>query len=88
MADPPRTPDSRRVAGAGDDSTDVRAGRGSTTGAPRWVKVFGIIVIVLVALFVILQLIGGGSHGPGRHAFSGSLADPASLSRVIAHGVR
>jgi hypothetical protein len=37
-------------------------------GTPRWVKVFGIIALVLV-LFVILMLTGvfGGEHGPGRH---------------------
>ncbi|MGO4889528.1 hypothetical protein ACJ2A9_17415 [Anaerobacillus sp. MEB173] len=35
---------------------------------PRWVIVFGIIVIVLVLLFVILKIIGiGGEHGPSRH---------------------
>ena len=28
------------------------------TGTPRWVKVFGIIAIVLVLLFVILHLTG------------------------------
>lgn len=33
------------------------------TGTPRWVKVFGIIVIVLVLLFVILHLTGGGLGG-------------------------
>jgi hypothetical protein len=35
------------------------------TGAPRWVKVFGIIALVLILLFVILHLTG---HGFGhRH---------------------
>ena len=34
-----------------------------TAGAPRWVKVFGIIVIVLALLFVILHLTGGGLRG-------------------------
>jgi len=34
------------------------------TGTPRWVKVFGIIGIGLVLLFVILHLTGGGF---GRH---------------------
>ena len=36
------------------------------TGTPRWVYVFGIIVIVLVLLFVILHLTGGGlgDHNP------------------------
>ncbi len=30
---------------------------------PRWVKVFGIIAIVLVLLFVIMHLTGGGLGG-------------------------
>jgi hypothetical protein len=34
------------------------------TSTPRWVKVFGIIAVVLVLLFVILHLTGGG---PGGH---------------------
>ena len=33
-------------------------------GAPRWVKVSGIVVIVLVLVFVILHLTG---HGFGGH---------------------
>jgi hypothetical protein len=44
----------------------VRAGRETTDeGMPRWVKVFGIIGIVLILLFVILHLTGHApSHGP------------------------
>ena len=61
MADPHRYPDSN-----GDD-TGAGPDRGSTTSTPRWVRVFGIIVIVLVLLFVVQILIGGG-HGPGAHA--------------------
>jgi hypothetical protein len=35
---------------------------------PRWVKVFFIIAIVLILLFVIMKITGiGGDHGPGRH---------------------
>lgn len=43
--------------------------RPSTTGTPRWVKVSGIVVGVLILLFLVLQLsgVGGGGHGPGRH---------------------
>jgi hypothetical protein len=37
---------------------------------PRWVKVFGIIVIVLVLLFVI-SMLAGVRHGPGMHTPSG-----------------
>lgn len=59
MAGLPPYPDS-----TGDDS-GAEAGRGSTTGTPRWVKVFGLIALTLVLLFVIMLLTGG--HGPGRH---------------------
>ena len=56
MADPPPYPDT------GDD-TGVAPDRGSTTSTPRWVYVFGIIAIVLVLLFVIMHLTGGGLGG-------------------------
>jgi hypothetical protein len=37
-------------------------------GAPRWVKVLGILAIVLLVLGAIIIVTGvGGPHGPGRH---------------------
>jgi hypothetical protein len=37
-------------------------------GTPRWVKVFGIIALVLVLLFVFLMFTRGpGGHGLGDH---------------------
>jgi hypothetical protein len=42
----------------------------SETGTPRWVKVFGIIFLVAVLLFVILMFTrgpGGSGHTPSRH---------------------
>ncbi len=66
MADLPPDLDSH-----GDD-TDYKPDRGSTTSTPRWVKVFGIIALVLVLLVGIMLLTGvGGEHGPGRHMQSG-----------------
>ena len=41
---------------------------------PRWVKVFGIVALVVVLLFVVLLLVGG-PHRPSRH-FSGSDTPP------------
>ncbi|MFN2557697.1 MAG: hypothetical protein ABR592_12695 [Nitriliruptorales bacterium] len=43
--------------------------RRSSSGTPRWVKVFGIIALAVVLLFIILMLANGsgGRHGPGRH---------------------
>ena len=65
MADLPPFSDAN---GDTSDDTDVGPDRGSTTSTPRWVYVFGIILIVLVLLFVIMQLTG--EHGPGRHIAS------------------
>ena len=39
-------------------------------GAPRWVKVMGILVLLIVALLIVAKVAGGGGggqHGPGRH---------------------
>ena len=60
MADPPRYPDSNG------DHTRVRPDRRSAPSTPRWVKVLGIIFIVLVLLVVILHLTGNslGGHTP------------------------
>ena len=79
MADPPRYPDT------GDD-TGVGPGRGSTTGTPRWVKVFGIIALVLILLFVILLLTrgpGGGGHGPSRHTGGAGGHTPPSAAQKV-----
>ena len=51
MAGPPR--DSNPHSGADEDMGKM----------PVWVKVFGIITIILVLLFVIVHLLGGGLHG-------------------------
>lgn len=55
--------------------------RGSTTGPPRWVWIFGIIAAVVVLLVVVLLLTSGpGGHGPGRHAGSGGLGQTPAIS--------
>ena len=51
-----------------DSDTDnrVRVGRGSPPGIPRWVKMFGLVAAILLAvLFVVLHLTGLG--GTGSH---------------------
>ncbi len=53
MADRPRYPDT-------DDETGVGPDRESSAGMPRWVKVIGILALVVVLLFVILMF--GGGH--------------------------
>jgi len=54
-----------------DDDTGEGSERDSTAGTPRWVKLFGIIALLVMLLFVILMVAGGGRHGPGRHLRSG-----------------
>lgn len=56
MTAPPRSPDSNGDTGGGPD-------RRSTTGTPRWVKLFGVIALLLVLLFVILHLTGNSPAG-------------------------
>ena len=46
---------------------DVKSDRRSAPSIPRWVKLFGIIALVLLLLFGGMLLTGPGQHGPGRH---------------------
>ena len=52
---------------------------------PRWVKIVGIVALLLVLLVGIMLLTGVGSdHGPGRHMPSGGAGGhtpPPSVSR-------
>ena len=65
---PAPLPDSR-------EDTDDEPGRGLATSTPRWVKVFGIVILVLVLLFVIVMFTSVRGHGPGRHTQSGDVGD-------------
>jgi hypothetical protein len=38
-------------------------------GVPRWVKVTGVVVLLLVAILVVSKF-AGVEHGPGRHSGS------------------
>ncbi len=41
-------------------------------GTPRWVKVAGIIALLVILLVVVIAVSGkGGGHGPGRHTPAG-----------------
>lgn len=73
-----------------DSTGDSGTSRGATDdvappGMPRWVKVFGIVVLALI-LFAIMIATGiGGHHGPRRHMRSGKAAGdsapPAAAQR-------
>jgi hypothetical protein len=76
MADPPSSPE-----------RDERADRGPIAGAPRWVKVSGIIALAIVLLVLIL-LLAGGDHGPGRHLSARGLGGPRPSVAVASHDWR
>ena len=60
--------------------TDTRTGRDrrASPGTPRWVKVFGIITLIVLILFAILTVAGGSRHGPSRHMRHGDTAQQSS----------
>ena len=60
---------------------------GSPPRTPRWVKVFGIIALVVVLLFVI-SLLAGVRHGPGLHTPSGGSGGQTMPSIVTVQGVQ
>jgi hypothetical protein len=52
---------------------DARSARRSTTsypGTPRWVKVGGIVALLMIVLVVLVMAMAGGDHGPMRHILS------------------
>jgi len=84
MANPPRYPDSKGETG---DDTGVGTDRGAPTGTPRWVKVFGIIALVVILLFV-FQLVTEGPMRPGMPGMhsGGGNAPSSSVTALGADG--
>ena len=58
-----------------DDDSGVGPAADKPPSTPRWVKVFGIVGVVLVLLLVLMLLTG---HGPGRHM--GGHAQPSAVA--------
>ncbi|MBI2934702.1 MAG: hypothetical protein HYY29_03925 [Chloroflexi bacterium] len=48
---------------ASSEDSGAMPGGGPGTGTPRWVKIFGIIALVLILLVVVLHLTGRGFRG-------------------------
>ena len=67
---------------ADDEAADAAAAPDS--GTPRWVKIAGVIALVILAMLVI-ALLSGGKHGPRRHlGDSGARLVPAIAPVAIA----
>ena len=66
------------------DDTGVRSDRSTTSGTPRWVKVLGIIALVVVLLGGIIVFTRvGGEHGPSGQTPSGDTDGQTPPSSVI-----
>ena len=56
--------------------SDAPRDDGGHPGAPRWVKVAAVLVLLLIAALVISKL-AGAEHGPGMHG--GGAISPAQM---------
>jgi hypothetical protein len=56
-------------------------------GTPRWVKVFGVIALVLVVLLAVMIIAGRGGHGPSRHTGDNIPFVDAGGHATVAHTV-
>ena len=54
----------------------------SPPGVPRWVKVFGVVTVIVVLLAIVAMIFGGGKHGPGRH-LHGARAETSHLASTL-----
>ena len=54
-----------------------------TAGLPRWVKVFVITALGLALLMVVVMLVAGGRHGPGRHLSAAGFDAPVVCSASV-----
>jgi hypothetical protein len=69
MADPPRD----KIAGS---NVDAGLDRTSTTGIPRWGKMSGIILAVVILLIIAVMLLSGrAGHRPDRHTPPSSVTE-------------
>jgi hypothetical protein len=59
-------PDSGSYRGDTDDANPGDATAAPAGGTPRWVKVAGVIALVVLVMLLV-ALLTGGKHGPGRH---------------------
>lgn len=67
-------PSSFSDAGAGPEG-------GTPPGMPRWVKVFGLVALVVVVLVVGVLLFADGDHGPRRHVDASEQLEPPVAHR-------
>lgn len=62
---------------ADDEAVDAAAPPDS--GTPRWVKVAGVIALVILVMLLV-ALLPGGKHGPGRHVGDTGTRSPVAFA--------
>ena len=85
MANSPSHPDDGSDAGAGPARSSPATGY---PGTPRWVKVSGLVALVLILLVVVAAVASGGQHGPMRHLPSSAPGHAGSVALPAAPGVQ
>src|SRR5687767_1512653 len=54
---------------------------------PRWVKGFGVVIVITILVAVIVMVASGGQHGPGMHTgIGGQTAQPSRSAELTAVG--
>ena len=77
-------PDSGPYPRDADDAEAGEAPAAGDSGTPRWVKVAGVIALVVLVMLLV-ALLSGGKHGPGRHlGDSGARSVPAVAPAALA----
>jgi hypothetical protein len=69
------------TSGTDTDMTQTPEEDAQTVGTPRWVKVFGIVALLVAVLVVVIVVTGrGGPHSPRRHSSSADTTPAATRS--------
>lgn len=58
------------------DDRATRYERESGAGIPRWVKLTVVVALLVGLVILVVVLVDGGEHGPGRHGAAGRAATP------------
>jgi uncharacterized membrane protein len=74
--------DRTTVTDASAEPVAPRAPAPSYPGMPTWVKVGGIVTLILILLVVAIMFIVGVNHGPSRHMPSSSGSSSAPLLAI------
>lgn len=79
-------PSDQELAGNTGDATDAEPSREQAPGMPRWVKIAGVVAVVVVLLLFAVLVFGGGQHGPSIHMPAGGQTPTGGAPSESGHG--